>query len=139
MYDAAWCRTRLDQLEDCLRRLGHCEERFAGVVGEARQLWRDAASREAFARFIDPCRADAEKTRKRLGAQLDRLRDVVARMQEAEKPAAEIQKFSEEAARLREDADHEMYTAHHRVDRALDEAGAALELVEQTRQVLAAI
>jgi hypothetical protein len=139
MNDPDWCRTRLDEMEDGLRRLNYSDDRMTGVLDETRQVWADVASREAFARFIDPYRSDTSKALKRLASQLARLREVVARMDEAEAPATEILRLSDESAQMRQEADIEIYTAHHRVDRALDEAAAAVDCAVQAEQVLATI
>jgi hypothetical protein len=64
---------------------------------------------------------------------------VVARLFEAEKPAADIQQLSDESARLRQEAEGEVETAHHRVERALDEAAAAQALAEEAQGVLDSI
>jgi hypothetical protein len=139
MNDAAWCRARLDELEDRVRGFAQTHGRFEAVLDDYRVVWHDAAGREVFAYHLDPCREEVAQTLKRLAEQLARLRDVVARMDAAGEPAADVRRFSDEAAWLRAEADREVRTAHHRADRSLDETSASRDSAEHARRVLASI
>jgi len=139
MDDPVWCRAQLDHLDDDLRRLGHSFERFAVSLEETKLLWNDAASQSAFARFLDPYRAQLATTLQRLAGQMVHLHDVVNRMSEAQKPAEEIFAFSEEAVGLHEVAETAVLTARHRIDHAINEASDSSELSVRARQILASI
>jgi hypothetical protein len=72
-----------------------------------------------------------------LRQQLAVLVEVVRVMAEAEAPAAEIQRLSEEAALLRLRAENETRTAHQHADVALDGACAPRDWPDQANNVLA--
>jgi hypothetical protein len=137
--DVAWCRAVLDRLEERLLGLAQVLKRFDQDLEEARLSWSDTAARDVFDRYLDPQRQDGAGTLTKLGEQLALLREVLGQMESAEAPAAEVQRLSDEAARLREQADNELRTAHHNVDLALEDAFAAHQSADHARRVLASI
>jgi hypothetical protein len=119
--------------------LAQSQHRFEADLEDLRIVWHDAAARELFARYLEPHRAEVRRVVDRLAEQLTRLREVVARMEEAAGPATDLLRFSEEIDRLRELVRREVSTVHHRVDRALDESSEARLHAEQARHSLARI
>lgn len=139
MNDPAWCRTRLDTLDDELRQLSFGESRFGEVLQEVRATWADSAAQDVFARHLDPLREETTEVRERMLAQLTALREVVARMDEAEAPAAEVQQLSDDSARRRQDAENAADSAHQRADRSLEESSSAQQYADDALRTLQSI
>ena len=139
MNDPAWCHTRLDVLENELANLGHGHRSFAETLTEVRSTWTDSASKEVFTCFLDPYQVELEQVRGKLLSQLGNLREVVARMYDAEPVIMEIQKISDDSERNRQNVENEIETTYHRVDRSLDEITHADQFTEQSITVLESI
>jgi len=137
--DPAWCRSRLDTLDDELRQLSYGESRFGEVLQEVRQTWADSAAQDVFTRHLDPLRDETAEIRERLTAQLTVLREVVGRMDEAEAPAAEVQQLSDDSARRRQEAEDAADSAHQRADRSLEESSTASQYADDALRTLQSI
>lgn len=139
MNDPAWCRSRLDTLDDELRQLAFGEGRFAETLHEVRLTWADSAAQDVFARHLDPHRDVSAEVRERLLAQSTVLREVVGRMDEAEAPAAEVQQLSDDSARRRDEAAQDTDSAHQRADRSLEESSTAQQFTDDALRTLQSI
>ena len=139
MNDPVWCRSRLDNFEENLERHGQSGRYFAELLDEMRTTWSDRAAVEVFQRYLDPHGTELTETGKRLRVQLAQLSEVVARMFDAEPPAAEILCLSDDATRRRQRAEGEVKTAHHRADRSFGETSDAQHRSEESIRVLESI
>lgn len=139
MNDPVWCRSRLDNFEKDLERLGQSGRHFAEFLDEVQTTWSDRAAVELFQRYLVPHCAELTETRKRLRFQLAQLCEVVARMCDAEPPAAEILSLSDDAIRRRQRAEGELKSAHHRADRSFGETSDAQHRTKESIRVLESI
>jgi hypothetical protein len=139
MNDVNWCSAALRLVEERLLALRLFAGHFGRELEEAQVAWNDTAARDVFLRYLEPQRQDVEAEVLLLRQQLAVLAEVVRVMAEAEAPAAEIQRLSEEAALLRMQAENEARTAHRHADMALDGASAARDWAEQANGILAGI
>jgi hypothetical protein len=126
-------------LQDQLDSLAHQLGGYARHLGDARIAWQDAAAREVFDRYLDPHQTSLDELCRHLGRQLAELRQCVELMEGAGKPEQEVQRLSNESARLRGLASNDLEIAHRCVDAGLHAAAEANYLAARADNILARI